>query len=94
MRQPKPRFQTILVKDATTAPKNATIADMRCVELPEYIVFSRDNYPVLFNNITDAITFARTESGKVGNIGNDYRIFNMARGHFVSTYNNGILIDD
>lgn len=93
MRQPKPRYKTTLVKDATTAPKNATIADMRCIELPEYIVFSTGNFPVLCNDITEAITLARTESGRDGNIGTDYRIFNMTIGYFVATYNSGKLVN-
>lgn len=88
-RQPKPRYKTTTAKDATTAPRGGSAADMKCIELPEYIVFAAGDFPVVCGDLADALDYARKESAKELNAGREYRVFNMTTGRFTCTYKDG-----
>lgn len=87
----KPLYATTTAKDATSTASYYQ-ADMKETSLPEYIVFSRPNFPVICQNFIKAIDYARFASQFALDKDVAFKILETSRGKFIGTFVNGKLI--
>ena len=88
---PKPTYTTTSALDATSTASQMRY-DMKEVEVPEYIVFSQPNFPVICQNYIKAIDYARFASQFALDKDVEFKIFETSRGMFIGTFVNGKLI--
>lgn len=84
MKTPKPTYKTTTAKDATSTASTFT-ADMKSVEIPNYIVFSC-GFPVICKDLEEAVRYAREQSEKDINAGDSFGVFDTSVGRFVARF--------
>ena len=85
---PKPTYTTTSALDATSTASQMRY-DMKTVEVPEYIVFSKPNFPVVCKDYIKAAEYARFASQFALDKDVEFKVFETSRGEFISTFVNG-----
>lgn len=84
----KPNYRTTSALDCTSAASQMRY-DMKTVEVPEYIVFSKPNFPVVCKDYIKAVEYARFASQFALDKDVEFKVFETSRGEFTRTFVNG-----